>query len=135
MLPSMYSFPLAYRRVHELIPDVIVMIVLPLAALELRLPHYLLFLDTKVPAETGERRQQAMGRQGEDVTGVVGRANGQAGVALTEAGNVGGDVHGGCVVIVGEGREPRWGGLDRGLITKKYKGFFAKELTHDDSGN
>lgn len=42
------------------------------------------------------------------------------------AGEVGGDVHSGCVVAVGDGREPGWGGLDYGLITKKYKGFLYK---------
>lgn len=40
-----YSLPLAYKRVHEFVDDVMLAIVVPLAALALQLPHHLLFLD------------------------------------------------------------------------------------------
>jgi len=59
----------------------------------------------EVPAEPGERghgERRVVGarHQAGDVAGADGRAGGQAGVALAEAGEVGGDVHGGRVVAV-----------------------------------
>jgi hypothetical protein len=67
----------------------------------------------KDPVESGERehdewRVVETRHQARDIVGVDWGPDDQTGVALTETSEVVDDVHGGLVVVVGEGREDGW---------------------------